>query len=311
MTRLQATVVSLVVVIICAAAGEAKEGGYNLWTKERIRYLHQRTMQEPDSAGLQVMISKAYFEDGQPRKAEKHLRLALEMEPDFAEAHCNLAVILHAQRRLSGARQHYEAALAADSTMVPAMAGLGTLLCGTNRKVLGMEYLERVLILDPTRLKARYNLAVAYHQVGEFGNAIEHLHTLLAEQPGYPGGRNALSQVYFSRGLILLGANKPQQSLEFFERALEGGEDDDFYFAAGIAHLKMKDLEGAEHAFSSAIELNSEHVPALHNLATVFELTDRAEMAWRYYDRVRALAPHINSIEAARMATYDETYLME
>jgi hypothetical protein len=70
-------------------------------------------------------------------------------------------------------------------------------------------------------------------------------------------------------------------------------------------------MEQAERAFSSAVELNEAHVPALHNLATVFELTDRSAQAWHYYDRVRALAPHIGSIEAARAATYDEAYLME
>ncbi len=310
MTRLEIAFGSLIALVICVSAGQGKEG-YNLWTKERVRYLLERTKREPENAGLHVMISKAYFEDSQPRKAEKHLHLALEMEPSFAEAHCNLAVMLHAQRRLSGARQHYEAALVSDSTMVEAMAGLGTLLCGTNRPVLGIQHLERVWVLDPSQLKARYNLAVAYHQVGDFEKAIEHLRSLLAEQPGYPGGRHALAQAHFSRGLILLGAKMPEESLEFFENALEGGRDDDFFFAKGIAHLRMGEMQQAERAFSSAIELNEEHLPALHNLATVFELTDRTAKARHYYDRVRVLAPHIDSIDAARAAIYDEAYLME
>lgn len=310
MTRLEIAFGALIALVICVSAAEGKQG-YNLWTKERVRYLLERTKREPENAGLHVMISKAYFEDSQPRKAEKHLRLALEMEPDFTEAHCNLAVILHAQRRLSGARQHYEAALASDSTMVEAVAGLGTLLCGTNRRGLGIQHLERVLVLDPSRLKARYNLAVAYHQIGDFEKAIEHLRSLLAQQPGHPGGRHALGQAYFSRGLILLGAKKPEESLEFFENALEGRTDDDFFFAKGIAHLQMGEMSQAERAFSAAIELNEEHVPALHNLATVFELTDRATEAQQYYDRVRVLAPHIDSIDAARTAVYDEAYLME
>jgi tetratricopeptide (TPR) repeat protein len=134
---------------------------------------------------------------------------------------------------------------------------------------------------------------------------------LLSQQPGYPGGHHALAQAHFSRGLILLNAKQPRESLEFFELALEGGTDDDFFFAMGIAHLKLGEMQQAEGAFSSAVKLNEEHVPALHNLATVFELTDRTAQAWHYYDRVRALAPHIDSIEAAREAIYDEAYLME
>ena len=302
---------ALALLVVNPDSGQGKEG-YNLWTKERIRYLLQRAMREPDDAGLQVMLSKAYFEDSQPRMAEEHLRLALKLEPGYAEAHCNLAVMLHTQRRLSGARQHYEAALAADSSMVEAMAGLGTLLCGTDRKGRGISYLERVLELDPSRLKARYNLAVAYHHVGDYRSSIAHLQTLLVEEPGYPGGRRALAQAYFGRGLLLLQAKQPEESLVFFQRALErDAADDDFHFAAGIAHMRLGDMQLAERSFAAAIALNGEHVPALHNLATVYERTDRPAAAWRYYDRVRALTPHLDSIEAARAATYDETYLVE
>jgi len=309
-TRLGIASGSLIVLAACFSTGEGKEG-YNLWTKERVRYLLERTKREPENANLHVMISKAYFEDRQPRRAEKHLRMALKMEPNFAEAHCNLAVMLHAQRRLSGARQHYEAALAADSTMVEAMAGLGTLLCGTNRRGEGIQQLERVLELDPSRHKARYNLSVAYHKVGDYVKAIEHLHHLLAEQPGYPGCRHALAQAYFSRGLILLNAKQPEESLGFFDNALERDSDDDFHFAKGIAYLRMGEMKAAEQSFAAAIKMNDEHVPALHNLATVFELTDRPSEAWQCYDRVRVLTPHIDTIEAARAARYDEAYLME
>lgn len=310
MSWAQTAVATLVVLMVWAHAADGKQG-YNLWAKERIKNLIDRTKREPDNAHLHVMISKAYFEDGELRKAEAHLRLALEMEPDYTEAHCNLAVMLHAQRRLSGALHHYEAALAADSTMGAAMAGLGTLLCSTNRQSQGIDYLEQVLALAPSRLKARFNLAVAYHQVDDFAKSIAHLLVLLSEQPGYPGGRNALAQAHFSRGLILLNAEQPVKALEFFSKALEGKEDDDFHFATGIAYLRIGDMDAAERAFSSAVELNQEHVPALHNLATVYELTQRAEKAWYYYDRVRALAPHLDTIEAVRSATYDEAYLME
>ena len=52
------------------------------------------------------------------------------------------------------------------------MAGLGTLLCGTNRRGLGIEYLERVLVLDPSRLMARHNLAVAYAKKKWYADAL-------------------------------------------------------------------------------------------------------------------------------------------
>ena len=50
-------------------------------------------------------------------------------------------------------------------------------------------------------------------------------------------------------------------------------------------------------------------MPALHKLATVYEGTGRLQRARECYDRVNALTPHLDTIEAARNARYDEEYL--
>ena len=66
-----------------------------------------------------------------------------------------------------------------------------------------------------------------------------------------------------------------------FNKALEySGDDEDLHFAAGIAHLRLDDLDNAEVAFATAVELDARHVPALHNLATVYERTNRQARPW-------------------------------
>ena len=90
--------------------GAAKEG-YNVWSKERVHRLHQRVLLEPDNVRVRLLLANAYYEDGETWEAKRELRRALEIKPDYPEAHCNLAVILHAQSSLSEARRHYEAAL--------------------------------------------------------------------------------------------------------------------------------------------------------------------------------------------------------
>jgi Flp pilus assembly protein TadD len=44
-------------------------------------------------------------------KAKKHYRAALRVNPDYAEAHNNLAVLLHGEGDLVGAETHYATAL--------------------------------------------------------------------------------------------------------------------------------------------------------------------------------------------------------
>jgi len=301
----------LLVLALWAAAEAGAKEGYNIWSRERVHRLHQRTLQEPHNTQVRLLLANAYYEDGEIWEAKRELRGILELVPESPEAHCNLAVILHAQSSLSQAREHYEAALAADSTLVEAMAGLGVLLCRTGQGR-GIELLERVLACEPGRHSVRYNLAVAYHRAEDPLRAIAHLEELLACEASYPGGRAAMAQACFARGLGLLQAQEPAAALAALERALEyDSSDDGLHFAAGLAHLKLEHLGQAEAAFEAAVERNPEHVPALHNLAGVCERQGRLERARELYEHVAQLTPHLDDIEAVRNARYDEEYLFE
>lgn len=288
------------------AAGKEK---YNVWVKERVRYLHNRVQRAPRDLQLRLLLANAYYRDGQAYEAKEQLRAALENDPDYPEAHCNLAVILHAQSQLPEAQQHYERALQLDPSLVEAQAGMGTLLCRTSPGR-GIKLLESVLRSNPGRNNARYNLGVAYHRSGDFSRALSHLEELRRRDPSYPEVDRALAQAYFGRGLGLLQAGQARDAAGFFNRALECEQNDaDLHFATGLAHLKLEEMAEAEAAFATAVDLNEDHVPALHNLATVYERTDRLPRAKECYERVRMLTPHLNTIEAARNAQYNEEYL--
>jgi len=292
-----------------AGEGAGGKGKYNVWVKERVRYLHNRVQRAPRDLQLRLLLANAYYRDGQVYEAKEQLREALEIDSDYAEAHCNLAAILHAQSQLAEAQQHYERALELDSSLVEAQAGLGTLLSRTSRGR-GIELLESVLSHYPARSRVRYNLGVAYHRSGDFGKALYHLEELQKREPEYPELDRALAQAFLGRGLALLQAGQVREAAGLFGRAVVcDGSDPDLHFAGGLAHLKLEEMDAAESAFAAAVELDGEHVPALHNLATVYERTGRLQRARECYDRVNALTPHLDTIEAARNARYDEEYL--
>lgn len=285
------------------------KGKYNVWVKERVRYLHDRVQRAPQDLPLRLLLANAYYRDGQAYEAKQQLRAALEADPEYAEAHCNLAVILHAQSQLPEAQQHYERALQLDSTLVEARAGMGTLLCRTSPGR-GIQLLESVLSSSPGRNRSRHNLGVAYHRAGDFGMALAHLEELRRRDPSYPELDKALAQAYLGRGLLLLQADQAREAAGFFSRALEREQNDpDLHFAAGLAYLKLEDMAEAEAAFAAAVRLNEDHVPALHNLAAVYERTGRLPLARECYERVSILTPQLSTIEAARNARYDEEYL--
>ncbi len=306
-----AAVAALLLLALMTTSGAAKER-YNVWAKEKIRYHHDRVMKDPYNAQLRVLLANAFYSDGSFYEAAQQLEKALTLEPNYPEAHCNLGIVRDAQSMVSDAELHYRRALAMDSTLVDAMAGLGTLLCANGRRAEGIELLESTLVHDKRRDDARFNLGVAYHKVGDYRKATTHLKRLFERHPGYPGVSRGLSQAYFARGLTLLQAELPQEALAFFRKSSTLRQDAaNVYYAEGLAHLRLKDLAAAEAAFVAAVQLDEDHVPALHNLAHVLDLTGCFEDAAGYYLRVARLTPHLGTIEAARNATYDEKILLE
>ena len=308
-------VLALLLLALLCSEGQAQSQDkrtYNLWTKEKIRYLNAKVTINPYNPQLRVLLANAYFDDGQKYEAKRLLLEALELDPDYAEAHCNLAVMLHGQGYEREAKHHYEEALRLDSLMVEAMAGLGTLLCRTERQVEGLEYLEKVIAIQPDHVNARFNMAVAYHKVGDFKKSIEHLETLLRVDFNYRGARRALARAYYSLGILRLQAQQPELALPVLTKAVEYEQDNDsMFFAKGLAHLDSGDLTGAEAAFKQVIALSGDHIPALHNLGVICEKTERYAEAVQYYGKVQQLAPHLATIDAVKHASYDVNYLTE
>ena len=301
--------------LFCSSFAQAQlrsKNGYNVWAKEKIRYLNSRIIRDPYNPQLRVLMANAYIQDGRKYEAKKELYHALELDSTLAEAYCNLGIVLHSQGYGPEARANYEKALSLDSTMVEARAGLGTLLCRSERQAEGLEHLEMVVRMDPDHLGARYNMAVAYHQVDDFKKAIEHLSVLVSFQEDYPGAKIGLARAYYSLGLLRLQAEQFALALEVLAKAVEyEPRNSNMHFAKGLAHLESEDLTGAELAFKMAIEIERDYIPALHNLGTIYERQGRLDEAEAVYLRVQELAPHMSTIESVKHTTYDVKYLDE
>ena len=290
---------------------EAK-GGYNVWSKEKIRYLNSRIISDPYNPQLHLLLANALIEDDLRHEAKQSLKMALDLDSTFAEAYCNLGVVLHGQGYLDEARFNYEKALSLDSLIIEARAGLGTLLCRGKDQVQGLEYLEKVIELDPEHLGARYNMAVAYHKLEDYKRSVKHLEVLISYDSEYPGARASIARSYYSLGLVRLQAEQSHLAVPLLEKAIfYEGDNSNMQFALGLAHLANENLSDAEAAFRFALEIEPEYIPALHNLGTVYELLGRQADADTIYSRVRDLAPHMATIEAIKDTKYDVKYLVE
>ena len=119
------------------------------------------------------------MEAGNDDEALTMYRRAVELEPRYAEAWCNMGVIFKGQGRLADAISAYEAALGAapnqeviQANLSAALTEQGTTLKAAGDVVGGMKAYERAIALRPRNAEALYNLGVAYTESGELDRAV-------------------------------------------------------------------------------------------------------------------------------------------
>ena len=289
--------------LLCCWQGVRAREGYQVWSKERIRYYSTRVLMNPDNAQLRVLLGNAYYADGQVARAGDELRKAVKLQPRLAAAHSNLAVVLQAQGQFPEARTHFEEALRQDSSMVEARVGLGTLLCRMGLAGEGLVHLERALALDLGQQGVRYDLAVAYYQSGDYQLAISHLEKVLQVDSLYAGALPALGRAYYRLGLNHLQAKQAPQALACFASSLRYRPGDaDLFFAKGLAYVAQHELAAAETALKEVVRLEEGYMLAYQELAALCEQTQRPQEAQYYYQQAQKWAPRWPMLQAVRKA---------
>lgn len=134
-----------------------------------------------------------------PKGAEAHLRRAVAVFPDDAEAIGELAFALYLQGRYPEARPLYEKALALlDSPDI--RVRYGRLLYHLRRYGEAEEVYRRVLAQDPGNLDARWGLAEVALALGRAKEAELLARQVLAVKPDYPLVRFTLAKALLEQG---------------------------------------------------------------------------------------------------------------
>ena len=107
--------------------------------------------------------------------AERACRNALELNPDSAEALCNMGVVLSRRGRLDEAIEYWTRAVACDPNNIDARINLADGLTERDRLAESLEHYRAAVRLDPQRFGARLTLGQNLHHLGQYDEAIEQL----------------------------------------------------------------------------------------------------------------------------------------
>jgi len=208
------------------------------------------------AAGLLVALEKATFRQADFWQSPYELwTRGVEVSPNSAIAHTNLADLLAWSSQDEAAAEHYRIALAIDPNDAVALHHLGDLLERTGKPDLAMNYYIGALRLDPNRPGACFSLAKLLVSKGRAKDAVAVLRDGVKRAPG---------SLQIAQYLSELLASHPDDSLRSAEEAVAlakrvndayEGKDASALVTLATALAEAGRFAEATHAAASAVEI--------------------------------------------------------
>jgi tetratricopeptide (TPR) repeat protein len=135
------------------------------------------TAQDADFATALEWFERGCQLDSSPETLEEAIRAyrsALQADPEFADAHCNLGTAHYNRGERDRARACYEEALRHDAEHVEANFNLGNLLEEAGRREAALSRYKIAIRADPFFSDAQLNLALLYEKFSLRRKAKEH-----------------------------------------------------------------------------------------------------------------------------------------
>lgn len=181
--------------------------------------------------------------------------------------------------KLEEARYAYEQALLCDGRATHVMRSLAALLVKTGKRQEAVNWINRVIALDPADDEARILLAKIQTNMGDLAAAATTYEQILEKDP-----QNF--NVMLMLGGLYARFQKFDKAQKIFEQLVEQNKDSyaAFYYLAKL-YREVRSHDKALAAYEKALDLSWSNMLALE-AAELYEREDRADDAIKLYERI-------------------------
>ncbi len=212
----------------------------------------------------------------------RHLDRALREDRRFGIAWYNLGVLDELEGDISGARRSYERALEHAPRLGSAHVNIGMLDLADGDRDAAWDRFQQSVEVQPFNAAAHNNISVILRDAGEYSDAIAHARRSLAGDSQNTRAYANLARVYFDQG------NHQVARLVIENALLINDQDADLYNIRGMIELENDEVTQAIINFSSTLDLDPNHIPALLNLGAIVLNTRDYERGRELFGRVLA-----------------------
>jgi len=175
----------------------------------------------PTDAEAFFQVAGNAVELGRIDEAISYYRRALQIEPDYARAHCGLAVALQSlgdtQRGPAGPEEatgHYLRALQLKPDYPQAHTGLGRTLAARDRLDEAIGHYHQALRIEPDLVHAHCGLGIALHLQSKLDEAMSHYRRALQIDPEHAEAHSSLACALAEKGRL-------DEAIGHYRRALK------------------------------------------------------------------------------------------
>ena len=148
----------------------------------------------PDFGDAHTYLAEALAETGRFTQAVKHFDRALELEPENPEAHNSYGKALAERGEIERAARHFTQAVLLNPENVEARHNLAVTLAQRGKWHQAIENWEKAIQIDDNP-QFRYFLATVYEKVGRIDEAVEQYEKVLRRQSDFTPASQALARI--------------------------------------------------------------------------------------------------------------------
>ena len=218
------------------------------WRNSESLFLHAIAV-TTNNAVAHNNLADYYLVHARNQEALPHIEAALRINPDYPDAHANLALVLKRSGNLVEAEAEYRRALALQPAGVDAHAGYGALLVAENRLPEARREFSTAIALRPDYADAHFDLGRILAAQGRQDEAVAQYYEAVRLRPDNADARHALGFALVSRGRIA------EALAQFRAEALLTPDDAGIHYTVGSLLAASGRFSEAMAEFSEALRL--------------------------------------------------------
>ena len=234
---------------------------------------------KPDYAEAHKNLGITLKDLGRLDAAVESLNQAIAIDPNYVDAHYNLAITLKDLNQFDDAVKSYQKVLEVNPNFAQAYNNLGNLLKDLGQTDESIKNYQKAIEINPNFAHAYNNLGNAFKDLKKLKEAVSHYEKAIEENPNFSEAHNNLGNVLKDLGELDNAINSYQKAAHLDNTQYES------YYNLGVAFIQLKRFNKAIESLQTAIEINPNFAQSYNNLGSALMSQGRLKESINYFKK--------------------------